>query len=119
MWRRSRTHKCSKSVIPSCVSQFTLPVAITYKLKLNGGDIKAVQGDTGHAQSKMVSDVYSHILDEGRKHNAQLFEKAFYSEEAEDNTSPAGGSLDVSALQKLLANPEAAALLAALAKSLK
>ena len=93
--------------------------SVTYKLKLNGGDIKAVQGDTGHAQSKMVSDVYSHILDEGRKHNAQLFEKAFYSEEAEDNTSPAGGSLDVSALQKLLANPEAAALLAALAKSLK
>ena len=78
-----------------------------------------MQGDTGHAQSKMVSDVYSHILDEGRKHNAQLFEKAFYSEETEDNTSPAGGSLDVSALQKLLANPEAAALLAALAKSLK
>lgn len=78
-----------------------------------------MQGDTGHTQSKMVSDVYSHILDEGRKHNAQLFEKAFYSEEAEDNTSPAGGSLDVSALQKLLANPEAAALLAALAKSLK
>ena len=93
--------------------------SVTYKLKLNGGDIKAVQGDTGHAQSKMVSDVYSHILDEGRKHNAQLFEKAFYSEEAEDDTSPAGGSLDVPALQKLLANPEAAALLAALAKSLK
>lgn len=93
--------------------------SVTYKLKLNGGDIKAVQGDTGHAQSKMVSDVYSHILDEGRKHNAQLFEKAFYSEETEDDTSPAGGSLDVSALQKLLANPEAAALLAALAKSLK
>lgn len=93
--------------------------SVTYKLKLNGGDIKAVQGDTGHAQSKMVSDVYSHILDEGRRHNAQLFEKAFYSEEAEDDTSPAGGSLDVSALQKLLANPEAAALLAALAKSLK
>lgn len=93
--------------------------SVTYKLKLNGGDIKAVQGDTGHAQSKMVSDVYSHILDEGRKHNAQLFEKAFYSEEAEDDTSPAGGSLDVSALQKLLENPEAAALLAALAKSLK
>lgn len=93
--------------------------SVTYKLKLNGGDIKAVQGDTGHAQSKMVSDVYSRILDEGRKHNAQLFEKAFYSEEAEDNTSPAGGSLDVSALQKLLANPKAAALLAALAKSLK
>lgn len=36
----------------------------TYKLKLNNGDIKATQGDTGHAQSDMVTDLYSHILDE-------------------------------------------------------
>ena len=37
--------------------------SVTYKLKLNGGDIKAVQGDSGHAQVNMVTDVYSHILD--------------------------------------------------------
>ena len=29
------------------------------KLKLSGGDIKAVQGDTGHAQANMVTDVYT------------------------------------------------------------
>ena len=29
---------------------------------MNGGDIKAVQGDSGHAQVNMVTDVYSHIL---------------------------------------------------------
>ena len=29
--------------------------SITYKLKLNGGDIKSVQGDSGHAQVKMVT----------------------------------------------------------------
>ena len=52
--------------------------SITYKLKLNGGDIKAVQGDSGHAQAKMVTDQYSHILDDDRKRNAQLFEDAFY-----------------------------------------
>ena len=40
--------------------------SITYKLKLNGGDIKSVQGDSGHAQVKMVTDVYSHIFDEDR-----------------------------------------------------
>ena len=50
----------------------------TYKLKLNGGDVKAVQGDTGHAQSKMVMDTYSHILDEDRRDNAAMFEQMFY-----------------------------------------
>ena len=40
--------------------------------------MKSVQGDTGHAQLKMVSDVYSHILDEDRRHNAEMFEDAFY-----------------------------------------
>ena len=28
--------------------------SVTYKLKLNGGDVKAVQGDSGHAQVDMV-----------------------------------------------------------------
>ena len=49
--------------------------SITYKLKLNGGDIKSVQDDSGHAQVKMVTDVYSHILDEDRRLNAQRFEE--------------------------------------------
>ncbi len=31
--------------------------SVTYKLKLNGGDIKAVQGDYGHSQVDMVTDV--------------------------------------------------------------
>ena len=52
--------------------------SVTYKLKLNGGDIKAVQGDFGHAQVNMVTDVYSHILDDDRRKNAELFEEAFY-----------------------------------------
>ncbi len=52
--------------------------SVTYKLKLNGGDIKAVQGNSGHAQVSMVTDVYSHILDDDRKKNAELFEEAFY-----------------------------------------
>ncbi len=54
----------------------------TYKLKLNNGDMKAVQGDTGHSQLKMVSDVYSHILDEDRRNNAAKFEEAFYRRDA-------------------------------------
>ena len=51
----------------------------TYKLKLNHGDIKATQGDTGHAQADMVANVYAHVLDSDRKLNAQKFDKAFYS----------------------------------------
>lgn len=53
--------------------------SITYKLKLTGGDLKAVQGDSGHAGLKMIEDVYSHILDEDRRKTAQLMEDAFYS----------------------------------------
>ena len=53
--------------------------SITYKLKLNGGDMKSVQGDSGHAQVKMVADVYSHIIDDDRRLNAERMEAAFYS----------------------------------------
>lgn len=53
--------------------------SITYKLKLNGGDMKSVQGDLGHAQLKMVADVYSHIIDDDRCLNTQRMEEIFYS----------------------------------------
>ena len=46
------------------------------KLKLSGADIISVQGDSGHAQAKMVIDQYSHVLDENGKVNAQLIEDA-------------------------------------------
>ena len=55
--------------LPKVVFHSLRHSSITYKLKLNGGDMKSVQGDSGHAQLKMVSDVYSHILDEDmRRH---------------------------------------------------
>ena len=38
-----------------------------------------LQGDSGHAQASMVTDQYSHILDENRQENAKLLEKAFYN----------------------------------------
>ncbi len=55
--------------------------SVTYKLKLSGGDIKAVQGDSGHAQADMVTEVYGHIIDEDRRKNAQRMEDAFYNRE--------------------------------------
>lgn len=99
--------------------------SITYKLKLNGGDMKSVQGDSGHAQVKMVADVYSHIIDEDRRLNAQRFEEQFYQskpipevEEPEETTEPEKTQTEQELLQKLLANPEMAALLKSLAKTI-
>lgn len=95
--------------------------SITYKLKLNGGDIKAVQGDSGHAQAKMVTDQYSHILDDNRKTNAQLFQEAFYEPKTEDEAQPSKQQTDAitpEMLTKILANPEMQSLLLSLAKSI-
>lgn len=64
--------------LPKVVFHSLRHTSVTYKLKLNGGDIKAVQGDTGHSQINMVTDVYSHIVDEDRCQNAQRLENAFY-----------------------------------------
>ena len=49
------------------------------KLKISGGDIKAVQGDTGHAQANMVTDVYSHIMNDDRKRLARKMNDQFFS----------------------------------------
>lgn len=70
-----------KEGLPDVVFHSLRHTSVTYKLKLSGGDIKAVQGDSGHAQADMVTEVYGHILDEDRKKNAQLMENAFYNKE--------------------------------------
>ena len=69
----------AKAGLPDVVFHSLRHSSTTYKLKLNHGDIKATQGDTGHAQPDMVTEVYSHILDEDRKINAQRFEAGFYA----------------------------------------
>ena len=56
-----------KHGLPRVVFHSLRHSSITYKLKLNGGDVKAVQGDSGHSQTSMVTDVYSHILDNDRR----------------------------------------------------
>ena len=85
--------------------------------------LKATQGDTGHAQASMVTEVYAHILDEERKINAQKFEVAFYANpdmrrvEQELNPPKPEPAPDLN-LQSLLAqlqeNPELARQLKAL-----
>lgn len=56
----------------------------TYKLKLSGGDIKAVQGDTGHSEAAMITERYAHILDDDRRINAEKFEEMFYQQKSGD-----------------------------------
>ena len=82
----------------------------------------------------MVTDQYSHILDDDRMHNADLFEQSFYEgkgaetvREAAETPATVGQTetktstegIDSELLAKVLANPEMAALLTTLAKNLK
>ena len=117
-----------KHDLPKVVFHSLSHSSITYKLKLNGGDVKSVQGDSGHAQAKMVTGQYSHILDEDRRSNAELFEQAFYSghgaegvpqeEVKKEEPAAAPTGIDPVTLAKILANPEMANLLKALANSI-
>lgn len=114
--------------LPKVVFHSLRHSSITYKLKLNGGDMKSVQGDSGHAQLKMIEDVYSHIIDEDRCVNAQRFETEFYEQhkhkteeapEANAAESTAGkAEKDKETLLRLLQNPEMAKLLKTIAASL-
>ena len=89
---------------------------------VNHGDLKATQGDTGHAEIDMITSVYAHILDEDRKINAQKFESAFYANPnlravrpPEEPKEPAPATLDLEALvEQLRQSPELANTLAAL-----
>ncbi|RHQ16347.1 site-specific integrase [Lachnospiraceae bacterium AM48-27BH] len=117
--------------LPDVVFHSLRHTSVTYKLKLSGGDIKAVQGDSGHAQADMVTEVYGHIIDEDRRKNAQRMEDAFYNRENLNpqmkgadaaqtaNTVAVPEGVDAELLMKVLGNPEMAALLTSLAKSLK
>ena len=109
--------------LPKVVFHSLRHSSTTYKLKLNHGDLKATQGDTGHAEIDMITSIYAHILDEDRKVNAQKFESAFYSnpdlrgvrppEEPKAETEPAPIDL-ASLVEQLQKSPELANALAAL-----
>ena len=110
-----------KAGLPNVVFHSLRHSSTTYKLKLNHGDLKATQGDTGHAEIDMITKVYAHILDEDRKVNAQKFENAFYAVNSDlknvqpPQEQPAAPTLDLSALiEQLQKSPELAQTLAAL-----
>ena len=69
----------------------------------------------------MVTDVYSHILDDDRKNNAQLFQEAFYDKKKAEPTKPSVSlpeGISPETLAKMLGSPEIVALLGALAKNM-
>lgn len=122
------THNVIRSSLKKLTEETGLPPIVfhsfrhsstTYKLKLNHGDIKATQGDTGHSQADMVMEVYSHILDEDRKVNASKFDETFYKNSGNgvDYKKVETSEIDVDSLvDALKSNPE---LLSQLAEALK
>ena len=76
---------------------------------------------------KNTTDVYSHILDDDRRKNAELFEEAFYEKKnldpqmhvQQENNNTVADEVDPELLAKVLANPEMRALLNSLAKTMK
>lgn len=119
------------------ISEYNLPpvvfhslrhTSVTYKLKLNSGDIKSVQGDSGHSQIDMITDVYSHIIDDDRRKNAEKFEEAFYKDKNAnpdmnkndvENVMKLPEGLDSETLLKILADPEMAKIIKEAAKKIK
>ena len=67
--------------------------SITYKLKWSGGDIKAVQGDSGHARADMVTEQYSHILDEDRVANARRVDEQVYNQQPQQTQSDSNNGI--------------------------
>lgn len=105
--------------------------SITCKLKLTGGDLKAVQGDSGHAGLKMIEDVYSHILDGDRAKTAQILEDVYYSKRRQPEDIYKSGStkaeiypgdqnqIDLDELMEIFSHPEILMLLRSLLEERK
>ncbi len=53
----------------------------TYQLMISGGDVKAVQGTTGHASANLLVNTYAHIQQDSRKKLGKRFEEGFYKPE--------------------------------------
>ena len=53
--------------LPKVVFHSLRHSSTTYKLKLNHGDLKATQGDTGHAEIDMITSIYAHMQTSRKK----------------------------------------------------
>ena len=83
----------------------------TYQLMISGGDVKAVQGTTGHASANLLVNTYAHIQQDSRKKLGKKFEEGFYKpvESAPQSIpSEAEPTISVSALVELLKDADPA-----------
>ena len=83
----------------------------TYQLMISGGDVKAVQGTTGHASANLLVNTYAHIQQDSRKKLGKKFEEGFYKPGATPvQAAPveAEPTISVSALLELLKDADPA-----------
>ena len=108
-----------KNDLPPVVFHSLRHCSTSVKLQISGGNIKAVQGDTGHAQARMVTDLYAHTNTEDRRRLAQKMEQDFFQgskQSASDDKAPEAETAQ--AMRLLQENPDMAKLIiAALGRS--
>ena len=83
----------------------------TYQLMISCGDVKAVQGTTGHATADMLVNTYARrIQQSSRVELGRKFEEGFYakSESPSPQAVPAAGepTISMTALLELLKNAD-------------
>ena len=82
----------------------------TYQLMISGGDVKAVQGTTGHATADMLVNTYAHIQQSSRVELGRKFEEGFYAKQESPSPQavPASGepTISMTALLELLKNAD-------------
>ena len=82
----------------------------TYQLMISGGDVKAVQGTTGHATADMLVNTYAHIQQSSRVELGKKFESGFYAkpDTPSPQAVPAEGepTISMTALLELLKNAD-------------
>ena len=82
----------------------------TYQLMISGGDVKAVQGTTGHATADMLVNTYAQIQQSSRVELGKKFESGFYAkpDTSSPQAVPAAGepTISMTALLELLKNAD-------------
>lgn len=101
--------------LPPVVFHSLRHCSTSLKLELSDGNIKAVQGDTGHAQARMVTDLYAHTNHEARRKLAQRVEQDFFHQVS---PKPVPDSDLDNAIRLMKSNPELAKLLMSMAGTL-
>lgn len=107
-----------KNDLPSIVFHSLRHSSVTLKLNLSHGDIKSVQGDTGHAQADMVTQTYAEIVDKNRKDLARKIDAEVLSPTAPQPTASETTNDMLELLSSLNASPDKAATILQLLKNL-